>query len=206
MDLRLFAVAVLFMASGVAHSQSSHHGGHGSPPEPDQKQGEQLFENFLRWGSLPLEIKVNMYRTSTSTTNVGPFIGTIVAKNTKVKVGHREEDALSLKAKLFSLTPGPHAFHLHEYPDCRAQDKDGQMVPGLAAGGHLYVEGYHEGSRRVYKSHLGDLPNLIVAGDGTTSEEIVVPRLTLGDLLNRSIMIHASQDDNSGREACGVFK
>jgi superoxide dismutase, Cu-Zn family len=80
------------------------------------------------------------------------------------------------------------------------------MVPGLAAGAHLFAE-HQMGTEIVtYKSHLGNLPNLLVAADGASTEEVVAPRLALADLLNRSIMIHATKDDDSAREACGVFK
>jgi len=80
------------------------------------------------------------------------------------------------------------------------------MVPGLAAGAHLFAEHQAGSEMATYKSHLGNLPNLTVSADGSSTEEVIAPRLALADLVNRSIMIHASQDDNSAREACGVFK
>jgi hypothetical protein len=36
-------------------------------------------------------------------------------------------------------------------------------------------------------------------------EEVLVPRLTLADLVNRSIVVNANQDGNSAAEACGVL-
>ena len=83
------------------------------------------------------------------------------------------------------------------------------MVPGFAAGAHLFAEyktGGIEPVTLISKSYLGNLPNLLVNADGTTTEEIVVPRLALADIVNRSIMVQASQDDSSSREACGIFK
>jgi superoxide dismutase, Cu-Zn family len=163
-----------------------------------------LFDTLLRSGTLPFEFKVNIYRTSAS--GLGPYIGTITARNTMITIGGREEPALLLKANLINLVPGPHAFHIHENADCGPKEKDGAMVPGLAAGAHLFAE-HHAGNDKVtYKSHLGNLPNLIVDPDGVSTEEVVAPRLALADLVNRSIMVHASQDDNSGRAACGIFK
>jgi Cu/Zn superoxide dismutase len=50
---------------------------------------------------------------------------------------------------------------------------------------------------------LGDLPNLEVNADGTATKTVVAARLSLADVANRALMIHASQDDNSARMACG---
>jgi superoxide dismutase, Cu-Zn family len=152
---------------------------------------------------LPFEFKVDVHRTAAI--GLGPYIGTIIVLNTMIKIAGREEPALLLKANLINLTPGPHAYHIHEYPDCGPKLKDGVMVPGLAGGAHLFA-GHQMGSEIVtYKSHLGSLPNLdcrCLWHD----EEVIAPRLALADLANRSIMIHASEDNNSVRVACGVFK
>jgi len=162
-----------------------------------------MLDTMLRSGRLPVEFKVNMYRTSA--TGLGFYIGTITVRNTIITIAGHEEPALLLTANLVSLTPGPHAFHIHEYPDCGPKERNGVMVPGLAAGAHLFAI-HKEGEETVtYKSHLGNLPNLLVDADGSTTEEVIAPRLALADLVGRSIMIHASQDDNSAREACGVF-
>ena len=112
-----------------------------------------------------------------------------------------EEQALFLQPSLKDLAPGPHALHLHSFPNCGPGEKDGVMVAGLGAGGHLFAE--QEG--KTFGSHLGDLPDLDVAPDGTASNVIIVPRLTLADLLERSIMVHASASDTSSRFACGVI-
>ncbi len=166
--------------------------------------GKAALDNLMRSGYLPVEFVVRVYRTSG--TGLGPYIGTIAARNSFIKIADREEPALFLKANLIGLTPGPHAYHIHEFPDCGPKEKNGVMVPGLAAGAHLFAE-HTMGSETVtYKSHLGNLPNLVVDVDGATTEEVVAPRLALADLLNRSIMIHATKDDDSPRVACGVFK
>src|SRR5262245_323075 len=99
---------------------------------------ERLFDNFLRRAELPLEFTVSVYRTTA--TGVGPYLGTIVVRNSVVTIAGRNEPALILKPNLEKLTPGPHAFHIHENPDCGPKAKDGVMVPGLAAGAHLFAE------------------------------------------------------------------
>lgn len=182
----------------------SLHSFEGAAQTQGNAKTDQLFDNLMRSGKLPFEFKVDMHRTAA--TGLGPYIGTITVLNTMIKIAGREEPALLLKANLINLTPGPHAFHIHEYPDCGPKLKDGVMVPGLAAGAHLFAEHQVGTDIVIYKSHLGSLPNLLVDAYGATTEEVIAPRLALADLVNRSIMIHASQDDNSARLACGIFK
>jgi Cu-Zn family superoxide dismutase len=179
-------------------------GGFAQTAKPDNTQSRALFDTLMRSGTLPVEFNVAMYRTGTG--GVGQFLGRITVKNTMIKIGGRDEAALLLKPNLIGLKPGPHAFHIHEYPDCGPKEKDGVMIPGLAAGAHLFAE-HMEGSEMVtYSSHLGTLPNLIVESDGSATEGVIAPRLALADLQNRSMIIHASQDDNSARIVCGVLK
>ena len=167
-------------------------------------QSGNPLDNLMRSGTLPVEFKVNMYRTRLA--GAGLFIGNITVMNTMIKIGGRDEPALLIKPNLIGLGPGAHAFHIHEYPDCGPKERNGVLVPGLAAGAHLFAE-HMEGSEMVtYTSHLGTLPNLIVRADGSATEAVIAPRLALADLINRSIIVHDSQDDNSGRYACGVFK
>ncbi|MGO9171069.1 MAG: superoxide dismutase family protein [Rhodomicrobium sp.] len=153
-------------------------GGMAQRQDANTAKVDQLFDTFMRRGDLPVEFTVSVYRTSA--TGLGPHIGTILVRNSFIKVGGRDEPALIIKANLVNLTPGPHAFHIHENPDCGPKAKDGVMVPGLAAGAHLFAEyktGGIEPVTLICKSHLGNLPNLLVNPDGTTTEEIVVPRL-----------------------------
>ncbi len=187
------SVLTMFISAGFTWAQDHEH-----------TKADKLFDQFLRRGDFPLEFKVAVDRTST--TGLGIPAGTITARNTNIKFGNREEPALLLKINLYGLTPGAHAFHLHEHPDCGAKDKSGQQGPGLAAGGHLFAEHTVGNEKKVYRSHLGNLPNLIVAADGKAVEDIVVPRLVLADLVNRAIMVHSTRDDYSSREACGVFR
>jgi Cu-Zn family superoxide dismutase len=185
--------AVLYSSSSFAQTAS-----------PDNTRPRSLLDTLMRSGTLPVEFPVDMYRTGTG--GVGQFLGRITVKNTMIKIGGRDEPALLLKPNMIGLSPGAHAFHIHEYPDCGPKEKDGVMVPGLAAGAHLFAE-HIEGSEMVtYSSHLGTLPNVLVDTDGSATQAVIAPRLALADLVNRSLIVHASQDDNSARFACGVFK
>ena len=127
-------------------------------------------------------------------------IGTVSASNSKY--------GLLLNPALSHLPPGTHGFHLHLGGSCEQQ--------GMAAKGHFDPQktGSHRGP---YQSgHLGDLPVLIVNAKGEASLPLLAPRLTVKQVIGRSLMIHAGSDNYSdeplklggggARLACGVFK
>jgi Cu-Zn family superoxide dismutase len=139
---------------------------------------------------------------------VGKAIGTVTIAE--------GPDGIVLTPALTDLPPGVHGFHLHQNPDCAAGEKDGQKVPGLAAGGHFdpAATGKHEGPQGA--GHLGDLPALTVGPDGKATLPGVAPRLRLENLAGRSLMIHAGGDNyadvpaalggGGARLACGVIR
>lgn len=116
---------------------------------------------------------------------------------------------------LKGLQPGLHGFHVHENPSCAPVSKDGVGVPALAAGGHLDPAGTKRHGEPWGDGHLGDLPALAVASDGSASNPVLSPRLKLADINNRSLMIHAGGDNHAdhpaplggggARVACGVI-
>lgn len=148
-----------------------------------------------------------------SASGVGESIGTIVAKDSA--------QGLLLTPKLVKLLPaGPHGFHMHEKPDCGPGPNpaaNNQMAAGFAAGGHYDPKktGMHHGPGHK-DGHVGDLPVLVVDGDGSATLPMVVPHLKVKDLVGRSLMIHAGGDNYSdtpaplggggGRIACGVVR
>ena len=103
--------------------------------------------------------------------------------------------------ELRNLPPGLHGFHLHTLGDCGPAEKNGVMVPGLAAGGHYDPAdtGVHSGP--YGEGHLGDLPALYVDDKGRATHPVLAPRLKLTDLRGRSLMIHAGGDTYSDRPA-----
>jgi len=139
---------------------------------------------------------------------VGKAIGTIKAEDSK--------DGLVLTTNLKGLAPGDHGFHMHENPSCDAKEKDGKKVAGLAAGGHHDPSKSSKHLGPKGQGHLGDLPKLVAAKDGSTNVRLVAPRLKVADLKGRSLMIHEGGDNYSddpkplggggGRFACGVVK
>lgn len=141
----------------------------------------------------------------TSKTGVGPSIGFASIEEVMIKVADRKEPALAVRVDLKNLTPGPHALHVHANAACGPALQDGKPVPGLAAGPHLYAYGTGAIDGVQFKSHLGDLPDLDVNADGTSTAQIIAPRLRLSDVRGRAIIIHASADDASSREACAII-
>jgi len=117
---------------------------------------------------------------------------------------------------LKGLPPGMHGFHLHEKPNCANTTVDGVVTVAGAAGGHwdpLHT-GKHEGPYGA--GHLGDLPSLYVAADGTATMPVLAPRIRdIEQLHGIALMVHAGGDNHSdhpaklggggARIACGVI-
>ncbi len=142
-------------------------------------------------------IVVKMYKTSKQ--GQGEYVGTIIAKDSQY--------GLLLIPNLHNLPAGEHGFHVHVNPSCADN--------GLAAGGHLDPDntGHHFGPYNPY-GHLGDLPPLYIHRDGRDTLPVLAPRLTVADIRNHALMIHAGGDNYSdtpeklggggARIACGV--
>lgn len=123
---------------------------------------------------------------------------------------------LIITPNLVDLSPGSHGFHIHTNPSCAAGLKDDKPVAGLAAGGHFdpSATNKHEGPNGA--GHMGDMPILQVATDGTATQPVIVPRLKIADVLKRAIIIHEAGDNYSdspkslgggaGRVACGIIE
>ena len=150
------------------------------------------------------EIRVPIYWTTGLGT--GNAVGDIMIRDTRY--------GAIFTPDLMGLTPGMHGFHVHENPDCGPKEKEGKMVPGLAAGGHYDPDetGRHDGP--YGDGHLGDLPPIYVDAGGTATMPVLAPRLSVSDLKGRSLMIHAGGDNFSDqpaklggggpRKACGI--
>lgn len=116
---------------------------------------------------------------------------------------------------LTGLAPGLHGFHVHENASCAQANRDGTPVPALAAGGHLDPKGTGRHGEPWGDGHLGDLPALYVAPDGSASAPVLAPRLVWADIRNRALVIHAGGDNHAdqpqplggggARVACGTI-
>ena len=124
----------------------------------------------------------------------------------------QEGTSVRVRVQSSRLPAGTHGTHLHAVGRCEP--------PGFTtAGPHLNPTGRQHGTRNPQGPHLGDLPNLTVAGDGTgTLEATIAGSLTPGqapifDADGTALVIHATADDmvsdpagNSGaRIACAVI-
>lgn len=117
---------------------------------------------------------------------------------------------------LKGLPPGAHGFHLHQSPSCDAKEKDGKMVPALAAGGHYDPSDSKRHDTPWGEGHLGDLPALFVDAEGNANQPVLAPRLKVADLAGRALMVHIGGDNHAdhpaplggggARMACGVIK
>ncbi|MCP5249617.1 MAG: superoxide dismutase family protein [Candidatus Accumulibacter sp.] len=122
---------------------------------------------------------------------------------------------LAFYPDLKGLPPGLHGFHVHQNASCAPADKDGAAVAALAAGGHFDPQDSKRHGEPWGDGHLGDLPGLYVAADGSAGSPVLAPRLKLSDVAKRALMVHAGGDNHSdnpaplggggARIACGVI-
>ena len=122
------------------------------------------------------------------------------------------KEGLEMSVKVSGLTPGVHGMHIHDIGKCTAPDFK-------SAGPHFNPESKKHGKESPEGFHAGDLPNLVVAGNGRGKINVLIPGLSFkgkGAILKpgkTAIVIHAGPDDektdpsgNSGdRIACGVL-
>jgi Cu-Zn family superoxide dismutase len=119
---------------------------------------------------------------------------------------------VTMKIVVKGLKPGTHAIHLHELGDCSAPDAS-------SAGGHWNPTGEKHGRWGHAPFHHGDIGNLAANKKGEAELTFDSDLWTIdggkpADIVGRSVVIHAKQDDfatqptgNAGkRVACGVIE
>jgi Cu-Zn family superoxide dismutase len=117
--------------------------------------------------------------------------------------------------KLWDLPPGPHGFHVHNFPCCQpGPDDSGTIIPAGAAGSHYDPEGTKSHQGPLGRGHRGDLPLIQINAFGQSEGSMYLPRLSAQELLGRSIILHAGGDTYSdvpklggggARLACGLL-
>lgn len=126
-------------------------------------------------------------------------------------------NGLVFTPKLTDLPPGPHGYHVHENGSCGVNEKDGKKVAAGAAGSHLDPGGSKQHLGPTGNGHLGDLPPLVVGGDGRATVPVTAPRMkSLAEVKGKALMIHAGGDNYADkpaplggggeRIACGVIQ
>lgn len=137
------------------------------------------------------------------TTVESSLAGTVSFQDTK--------KGLEVVAAFTGLTPGLHAFHIHQFGSCADM--------GKAAGSHYNPKGAPHGylpKDGPHKAHAGDMGNLTVGPDGSARLETVLPEISLSQgkstVAGRAVIVHEKVDDFSqpvgnagGRVACGVI-
>lgn len=125
----------------------------------------------------------------------------------------RGANQISLSVSVSGMEPGAHGFHLHAVGRCEGPDF-------TSAEGHLNPYGKNHGSLSAGGSHLGDLPNLTVAANGTATADVVIGgdrETVLEQIFDKdgtAIIVHAKADDYrtnpsgdaGARVACGVMR
>ena len=110
---------------------------------------------------------------------------------------------VAFKLNLHGLPPGPHGFHVHQNASCApATGPDGRATPAGGAGPHLdpAKTGMHMGPEGA--GHLGDLPRIDVAADGTATATLSAPHIhSVADLKGHALMIHAGGDNYADQPA-----
>lgn len=108
---------------------------------------------------------------------------------------HEQGGVLVITATVSGLRPGgKHAFHIHQFGDLRAAD-------GASAGDHYNPAGHDHGGPGAQQHHAGDLGNLAADGAGAAHYELRVGDLTISEILGRSVVVHANEDDLASQPA-----
>jgi Cu-Zn family superoxide dismutase len=123
----------------------------------------------------------------------------------------------TLRLNLHGLPPGAHGFQVHENDNCSPTMMNGVRIPAGAAGGHLDPDNTGKHAGPTGDGHLGDLPQIEVASDGTAKGELSAPRIKDIQILHKhALIIHTGSDNYSdspsqnggegGRIACGMIE
>ena len=124
-------------------------------------------------------------------------------------------DGVTVRLLIQGLTPGEHAWHLHEFGVC----EPGGAEPFSSAGEHWNPTAQAHGGPDDAERHVGDFGNLVASADGLAEMETTTADFTFEagltsvfDEDGTSIVVHEGADDlvtdpdgnSGGRYACGV--
>ena len=104
------------------------------------------------------------------------------------------EGYVQVTGEVTGLKPGAHGFHIHMFGDLRSTD-------GMSAGGHYNPAGHKHGGPQTAEHHAGDLGNIEADAQGMAKVNSKVEGLKLGQVIGRSIVVHADPDDLTSQPA-----
>ncbi len=144
---------------------------------------------------------VPMTATAMLKTADGKDAGTVTATE--------REDGILIAVSAAGMTPGEHGIHVHMTGKCEGPKFE-------SAGGHWNPSGAKHGLSNPQGQHHGDMPNLVVASDGSGKMDYTIRETRFAEMLDAdgaALVVHAKADDqktdpsgDSGdRVACGVF-
>ncbi|OIU72751.1 superoxide dismutase family protein [Rossellomorea aquimaris] len=120
-------------------------------------------------------------------------------------------EGVEVDLDLEGLPPGEHGIHFHEKGACKRPDF-------VSAGNHFNPDDKKHGLLHPEGAHGGDLPNIIVEGDGVAKVKLMAPTVTMSkgktSLFTKdgtSLIITENKDDgmtqpagdSGARIACG---
>jgi superoxide dismutase, Cu-Zn family len=118
-----------------------------------------------------------------------PTVATTIYDTSGKRVGvaffRQRQGKVAVTTAVWGLPAGFHGFHVHTTGLCEPPSFS-------SAGGHFNPTGADHGD------HAGDLPSLLVNGDGTGELHFATDRFTLDSLLDAdgsALMVHADRDN-----------
>jgi Cu-Zn family superoxide dismutase len=149
----------------------SHPGHHEDGHDPGHDDGHDSWHDDEHW--------VTLRDTS------GHRVGSVVLR--------QRDETVEISARVSSLTPGFHGFHVHQVGLCEPGATAG---PFTTAGGHF--PGGDPGGVTVHGEHAGDMPSLLAGEDGRAKLRLRTDRFTLEDLRDpdgSAVMVHSGPDN-----------
>lgn len=183
----------LFAASALAFSLTL--AACGNQAEPPVAQEEDADRAYMAADSAPAPA------TAMLKTAEGKDAGSVTAT--------QEDGGIRLAINAIGMSAGEHGIHVHMTGKCEGPKFE-------SAGGHWNPMGAKHGLSNPQGQHSGDMPNLVVASDGSGKMDYLLSEAQLDQMLDddgAALVIHAKADDqktdpsgDSGdRLACGVF-
>jgi len=148
-----------------------------------QREQLSLFANPKKILTVPIHLL--------SSSGVHERIGTITLSDSAI--------GMQIDTDLENLPIGDHGTHIHEFGDLAPKynvEKE-KWIAGGSAGQHFdpYNAGYH--GSPIGNGHLGDLPKITADEYGESHQTLFAPRLKVGDVIGKSIIVHRYGDNYS---------